>query len=185
MMKPSPLLSRTFSLLLIAALLAVPGASAISAANPPQLLQPVKDKPLAKDFRLENLDGETVSLSDFKGRVVVVNFWATWCPPCRFEIPSMQRAWLRMKEEDVMMLAVHVGGNNDKVWSFTGEFGIDFPVLMDVDSTVADAWPMRGLPSTFIVDPQGRIAYQAIGGREWDAPEILQVLYDLRDKGKS
>lgn len=144
-------------------------------------LSPVAGRPLAPDFQLTNLDGELVRLSDFKGEVVVVNFWATWCPPCRAEMPSMQHAWDKLQDQDVMLLAIHVGGNEDKIWSFVGDYEINFPILIDADSSVADAWPMKGLPSTFVIDPQGRIAYRAIGGREWDDADILAIIFALRD----
>lgn len=153
----------------------------VTPAQANQGLNPMDGKPMAPDFTLKNLDGEMQSLSDFKGKVVIVNFWATWCPPCRAEMPSMQRAWNVIKDKDVVMLAVHVGGNEDKIWSFVGDYELDFTVLIDAKSKVADAWPMEGLPSTFVIDPQGRIAYRAIGGREWDDEDILSSIYALRD----
>jgi len=155
-------------------------ASYTAAELPKNGLNPMAGTPLAPDFSLKNLDGEVQSLSDFRGQVVIVNFWATWCPPCRAEMPSMQHAWNKIKDDGVVMLAVHVGGNEDKVWSFVGEYALDFPVLIDADSKVADAWPMEGLPTSFVVDPKGRIVYRAIGGREWDDSEILKSVYDLR-----
>ncbi|MEO5338866.1 MAG: TlpA family protein disulfide reductase [Magnetospirillum sp. WYHS-4] len=162
---------------LIAFLFAVSFTGIASAGQP---LHPVPGTPAAPDFALPDLDGKDWRLSAFKGRVAIVNFWATWCPPCRTEIPSMQRAWDKLKDHGVVMLAVHVGGNMDKIWTFVGDHGVRFPVLVDKDSRVANAWPMKGLPSTFVVDPQGRIVLQAIGGREWDDPEILKTLLDLR-----
>lgn len=146
-----------------------------------QLLHEVKSKPVAKDFELSDLDGKKIKLSDFSGKVVMVNFWATWCPPCRKEIPSMQRAWNILKQKDVMMLAVHVGGTEDKVWTFLTDFGVEFPVLMDKSSKVSRAWPMVGLPVTFIIDPTGRIALRAIGGREWDDAKLIEQILVLRE----
>ncbi len=151
-----------------------------TAAEANQGLNPMDGKPVAPDFSLKDLDGDMQSLSDFKGKVVIVNFWATWCPPCRAEMPSMQRAWNVIRNKDVVMLAVHVGGNEDKIWSFVGDYELDFTVLIDPKSKVADAWPMEGLPSTFVVDPEGRIVYRAIGAREWDDPKILENVYALR-----
>ncbi len=148
-----------------------------------ELLHPFPGTPLARDFELRDLDGDKRKLSDYRGRVVVVNFWATWCPPCRAEIPSMQRAWTLLKDKNVMMLAVHVGGNEDKIWSFLTDFGVDFPVLIDATSRVSRSWPMMGLPTTFIIDPQGKIALRAIGGREWDDPGLIKSILALREPG--
>jgi len=149
-------------------------------AEVPPGLTFLPDTPLAGDFELTNLDGKKVRLSDFKGKVVMINFWATWCPPCRREMPSMERAWKELQANDVMMLAVHVGGNEDSVWAFAAEFDITFPVLIDGDSRVTDRWKLKGLPSTFIIDPQGRVVYRAVGAREWDSPDLLGAIFALR-----
>ncbi|MCF6198013.1 MAG: TlpA family protein disulfide reductase [Hyphomicrobiaceae bacterium] len=146
-----------------------------------ELLHSVPGKPMAQDFELPDLDGNKLKLSDFKGHIVIVNFWATWCPPCREEIPSMQRAWTILKKKNVVMLAVHVGGNEDKVWSFLTDFEIDFPVLMDKSSKISRQWRVVGLPSTLIIDPQGRIALGAIGGRKWDDPSIIASIMKLAE----
>ncbi|MBT3305794.1 MAG: TlpA family protein disulfide reductase [Alphaproteobacteria bacterium] len=144
------------------------------------LLSPLfKPKP-APDFALENLDGEIIKMSDYRGKVVIVNFWATWCPPCRFEIPSMQRAWNIIRKEDIVMLAVHVGGNPDRVMQFAADFDVDFPVLMDRKSKVIKQWPVRGLPTTVIVDPKGTMVLQAIGSREWDDKALLDQIRKLK-----
>ena len=148
-----------------------------------QYLHPMDNKPLAKDFELPDLEGQKVRLSDFKGKVVLVNFWATWCPPCRKEIPSMQRAWDILKNKNVMLLAIHVGGNEDQVWTFLTDFGVEFPVLLDARSKVSRTWPMMGLPVSFVIDPEGRIALQAIGGREWDDEKLINQILALRESG--
>ncbi len=144
-----------------------------------QLLSPVPGKPMARNFELPDLDGRAINLSAFKGYIVVINFWATWCPPCRAEIPSMQRAWTILKEKNVVFLAIHVGGNEDQVWSFLTDMDVDFPVLMDTDSRVSRQWPVVGLPTTFVIDPKGKVALRAIGGRKWDDPEILDSILAL------
>ena len=160
-------------LILTGGLLPLPPALASEA------LTPIPSRPVSPDFELSDLDGHRLRLSAFKGYIVVVNFWATWCPPCRAEIPSMQRAWTILKEKNVVMLAVHVGGDEDKVWSFLSDKEVDFPVLMDGDSRVSRQWPVVGLPTTFIIDPQGRMALRAIGGRKWDDPDILATILSL------
>jgi len=145
----------------------------VLAQQPGQGLTPIKGMPAAPDFELTDLDGNTHRLADYRGRVVVVNFWATWCPPCRAEMPSMQRAWEQLRKQKVQMLGVDVGEDEDTVFRFLADYPVEFPLLMDTDSGVVEQWSVRGLPSTYILDGQGRIVYRAIGGREWDDPRLL------------
>jgi len=143
-------------------------------------LTPLSDKPLAPDFTLSDLDGNPHRLSDYRGKVVIVNFWATWCPPCRAEMPSMQRAWEQLQKQGIVMLGINVGEDEDTIFQFTADYPVEFPLLLDQESTVIDQWPVLGLPTTFVVDPEGRIAYRAIGGREWDDPELLAQVRKLQ-----
>lgn len=92
----------------------------------------------------------------------------------------MQRAWEATRDKGVVMLAVNVGEDPDTVFRFTADYPVEFPILFDRDSSVVNAWPVKGLPSTFVVDPQGRIVYRAIGGREWDDPKLLEPVLALR-----
>ncbi len=144
-----------------------------------QSLTPLPNRPPAPDLALVDLDGETHSLSDYRGKVVIVNFWATWCPPCREEMPSMQRAWEQVKDENVVMLAVDVGEDEDTVFAFLGQAPVEFPLLLDQDSKATTSWPVKGLPTTYVVDPEGRLAYRAIGGREWDDAGLLESIRQL------
>jgi peroxiredoxin len=95
-------------------------------------------------------------------------------------MPSMQRAWELLKEDDVQMIAVNVGEDEDIIFQFMANYPVEFPLLMDRDSSVVGDWPVRGLPTTFVVDPEGRLAYRAIGGREWDDPQLLEIIRGLR-----
>lgn len=92
----------------------------------------------------------------------------------------MERAWSKLKEGDVAMLALHVGGESDKIWAFLADFNVTFPVLIDKSSKVSKEWQTIGLPTTYIADGQGRKALRAIGGREWDHPDLLASVLALR-----
>ena len=150
------------------------------AQQPGQGLTALEDRPLAPDFELKDLDGNSHQLSDYRGKVLIINFWATWCPPCREEMPSMQRAWQKLEPEGIRLLAINVGEDEDTIFQFTANYPVEFPLLMDLDSTVIGEWPVRGLPTTFVVDPQGRLAYRAVGGREWDDEELLAPVRALK-----
>lgn len=163
------------SLLLLFALTTACGADTLS-------LTALANKPVAPAFSLQDIDGNTHHLADYRGKVVVINFWATWCPPCREEMPSMQRAWeSTLKKEDIPLLAINVGENEETIFAFTGDYPVDFPLLMDLDSAVIDSWPVRGLPTTFIIDKKGRLIYRAIGGRAWDDEKLLAAIKALNE----
>ncbi|HXK55755.1 MAG TPA: redoxin domain-containing protein [Gammaproteobacteria bacterium] len=142
-------------------------------------LTTVPDRMPAPDFVLTDMDGNKHRLSNYLGQVVIINFWATWCPPCRAEMPSMQRAWEQLEKEGIMMLGIDVGEDEETIFQFSAYYPVAFPLLMDRDSGVINQWPVRGLPTTFVVDPGGRIVYRAIGGREWDDPELLALVRAL------
>ena len=155
-------------------------SSTVFAASGIHTLTKVPGNPDAPEFNLEDQDGNFLKMSDYKGKVVIVNFWATWCPPCRKEMPSMQRAWEILQKEDIMMLAINVGEDGDQIFSFTAEYPVEFPLIMDSDSSVVNQWKVRGLPTTYIVNPAGQIVYQAIGDREWDSEEIMNQIRKLK-----
>ena len=144
-----------------------------------QGLSAIPGKVMAPDFELVDTEGQTHRLSDYRGRTVIINFWTTWCPPCREEIPSMNRAWNSLKQDDVIMLGINMGEDEDTIFIFTADYPADFPLLLDRDGEVIAEWPVKGLPTTYVVAPDGRIAYRAIGGREWDAPELVDAIRAL------
>lgn len=149
-------------------------------AKPSQSLTALKDKPKAPSFKLIDMDDVTHTLAEFKGKPVIINFWATWCPPCREELPSMNRAWKKVKDDGIAMIAINVGEDEDTIFAFSGEFPIDFMVLLDEKGEEINKWPIKGLPTTFVLDPQGRIVYQAVGGREWDDDDLLNKVRALK-----
>lgn len=131
----------------------------------------------APTLRLKDADDKMVDLAQYKGRVVLINFWATWCPPCRKEFPSLGRVRKLFKPGEFEVIAVNVGEDPDSVFSFSGI--TDFPVVFDRDSKTMGAWAVRGLPTTFLVDRKGRVTYRATGGREFDDPEIISLIRTL------
>jgi peroxiredoxin len=132
------------------------------------------------DFSLQDMAGDTHNLARYTGKPVIVNFWASWCPSCRKEMPSMNRAWEKIKHEGIDMIAINVGEDRETVESFTQAIPVDFPVLLDKDSKTAEAWPVRGLPMTFVLDPDGKLVFRAIGSREWDDDLLLDKVRALR-----
>ncbi len=145
-----------------------------------QSLTPLPGDIPAPEFELPDTEGKLHRLSDYRGKTVIINFWTTWCPPCREEIPSMNRAWQQLRQEDVVMLAVNMGEDEDTIFVFTADYPAEFPLLLDRDGAVIAQWPVKGLPTTYIISPDGHIAYRAIGGRNWDDSDILNTLRALQ-----
>lgn len=139
-------------------------------------------KPEAPDFMLHDINETIKELDDYKGKPVIINFWATWCPPCREELPSMNRAWNKVKDEGIQMLAVNIGDDIETIKAFTKEYPIDFTILLDESSEEIANWSIGGLPTTFVLDPQGKVIYRAVGGREWDDEKLLNQVRALRTK---
>ena len=154
-------------------LLRAPWTCALAADLPPLSHSLTTQAPRpAPTLRLKDLGGTAHDLAQLKGRVVLVNFWATWCPPCRREMPSMERLSQALKGEAFSVLAVDVGENGDTIDAFASQLDTapSFPILLDTRSRVMQAWKVAGLPTTFLIDRQGRIVASAIGGREFDHP---------------
>ncbi len=135
----------------------------------------------APDFELADLDGRKHRLSDYRGKVVLLNFWATWCPPCRREMPSMEHLYQKLEGEPFMVLAVDQQETEDDVFAFTGQ--IDprptFPILLDSEGRITGLYAVKGLPASIIVDREGRMVWRAVGGRAFDHPEIEKTLREM------
>jgi thiol-disulfide isomerase/thioredoxin len=136
------------------------------------------DRP-SRDFVLSDLNGNPVSLASLRGRVVFVNFWATWCAPCREEIPSMIELASRLSDRPFTMLAISQDEDLDALAAFVQEFDLDASqvvVLSDPEGDVATAWGTVLLPETYLVDPDGQIALRFQNSRDWTAPEFAGMM---------
>jgi thiol-disulfide isomerase/thioredoxin len=153
----------------------------VGAAELPPLshrLTAVGEPAPAQALRLLDLDGSTHDLADLRGRLVLVNFWATWCPPCRREMPSLERLYQQLRDRGLTVLAVDVGEDPDTVFAFTGQLepAPSFPLLLDSESRAVEDWRVKGLPTSFLIDPQGRVIFRAVGGTEFDHAATLEQL---------
>ncbi len=158
-----------------------PAAAAIAAAAfllPLLFLSPAGPAPLlaaelkpwagpTPALNLKDAAGTLHGLEAFRGKVVVVNFWATWCEPCREEMPSLNRLKKSLEGEPVAMFAVNMGEGEGRVAEFLKKVPVDFPVLLDRDSQVTRAWKVTLIPTTFIIGTDGRIRYGYAGERDW------------------
>ncbi|MGV1098053.1 peroxiredoxin family protein [Thiovibrio sp. JS02] len=141
--------------------------------QPPEVAEVGRQAP---DFTLVDTRGKTWTLADLKGRVVFVNFWATWCPPCREEMPSMQRVHNFMPEDRFTMLAILSNDEPGLADALAAKIGATFPILIDPENKVAKAYGLTGVPETYIVDKQGVLREKFIGAVPWDSPASMQML---------
>lgn len=130
-------------------------------------------------FEIQTMDDKVWTRQDFKDKLTIVNFWATWCGPCREEMPSLNRAFEKVKDQGISMVAINLGESKDQIERFTNEVPIDFTVLRATNPSTMSKWQVRGLPTTLVVDQQGRIIKEFIGPAEWDQDELLDPIREL------
>ena len=131
----------------------------------------------APQFVLADLRGKMVSLGDFRGEVVLLNFWASWCGPCKREIPSLERLYQKRRDKGFVILAVNAERTSaSNVASFTEKYGMSFPVLLNPQADVANNYWIRAIPTSFLLDKKGVIRWKIVGGREWDDSDVLNRL---------
>jgi peroxiredoxin len=142
------------------------------------LIKPSRPK-LAADFTLPTPGGGSFRLADQRGKVVLVNFWATWCPPCLEEMPAMERLWRRHKDAGFVLVAISLDADPKKVPPFVGARKFSFPVALDPRMAIAETYGVRALPSSFVVDREGTMTGVALGPRSWDdaaAHRLVQAM---------
>ncbi len=131
----------------------------------------------APAFTLRNLENNRVNLSDFKGQVVILNFWATWCAPCRVEMPAFETLYRRYRSEGLTLLAISIDkGGIDAVKKFVEERKLSFPVLMDTEGTVERIYPSFSIPTTYVIDREGHIATRVDGAKNWKSKETFEAV---------
>jgi len=132
-----------------------------------------------RDFTLPLLGGGNTALSSYKGKVVLLNFWATWCPPCRAEMPSMETFYKRFNAQGLEILAVDVGEDALVVQRFIKNGGFTFPVLLDTGNKTSSVYGISAIPTTFVIDREGKIVGKVVGSIMWDAPRVISAFEAL------
>ena len=134
----------------------------------------------APGFRIENLEGGVTSLHEYRGKLVLLNFWATWCIPCRQEMPGMEVLWKKYRERGFVVIAVsNDDGPKERVGTFSRLLDISYPVLLDPDGKVSGHYGVSGMPTSFLVDRNGKIISRIVGEKEWSSPEAFRLVEKL------
>jgi peroxiredoxin len=130
-------------------------------------------------LELADLEGKQHRLADYRGKAVLVNFWATWCVPCRDEMPSIERLRVSLEGRPFAVLAVNLAEPQSRIRGFLEKVPVRFTVLLDPDTKTAKAWQAKLLPATYIIGPDGAIRYRHLGELDWSKPEVRAVIVDL------
>lgn len=133
---------------------------------------------------LPDLSDRTIDLAAFKGEVVLVNFWATWCEPCRDEIPALNRLQKQLSGKRFKVLGVNIGEGKPRIEQFLTRIPVDFTILRDADMDVMKTWRVRILPASFLIDKNGMLRYQLVGDANWDSPEMRAPILKLLKQDK-
>jgi peroxiredoxin len=173
---------RTLLALLLASTTLVALLPSASAGDPfvdLDLVRPPQRR-LAPDFTVPRLGSGSISLKELRGSVVFLNFWATWCPPCKEEMPSMERLYRRHKDHGFVIVAISIdSGNAEGVAAFVKKLGLTFPIGLDPKLEVANRFTVRALPSSFLIDRDGNTVAVALGPRAWDGTTAHAVVESL------
>ena len=147
-------------------------------------LEPMKDQSLTPDFTLPNPVGKKLSLKDFRGKLVFLNFWASWCLPCREEMPAKERLYQEFKNRDFVILAVNVKDNRKDALAFIKELKLTYPVVLDPDGEVGLLYGAWGIPATYLIGPKGEGLARVWGPAEWYGPGARELIKALLDEKK-
>ena len=151
--------------------------------GPQQGAQVIREGDQAPEFQLPTVDGKQVSLSDFRGKIVMVHFWATWCPPCVDELPTLERVYRSFLGTDFELLAVSVDeGGAQAVASFLKKNRLGLPVLLNPSGSIAKSYGTFKFPETYLLDRNGIVRYKVIGPADWNMPENIKAIKDMIDQ---
>ncbi len=152
----------------------------VATAKKDHLLKPFRGNPRPPTLILKDIDATQQNLVSYHGRVVLVNFWATWCPPCVHEMPSMQRLADRLGPDQFTILAVNMAEEEETIKTFLkNKVNVNFPILLDQDGAALKRWGVFAFPTSYVIDKKGNIRYALFGSVEWDSPEILKIFSEL------
>ena len=169
---------RLCSFLLLQAFLLALAWPVCAGTDPPRglRLQAPSESVEAPVFSLPDLTGKKIQLKDYRGKLVFLNFFATWCGPCRQEMPGMERLFRAYRDKGLVVLAVNIEQSPKTIRPFVQELKLSFPVLLDADGSVSHDYGIRALPVSFLVGRDGNLLWRAMGGREWDTPEMQSYI---------
>lgn len=146
-------------------------------------INPIKGDKRIPDFSLKDLTGKKVEIKQYKGKIIFLNFWATWCGPCKEEMPSLEVLHRQFKGENFVLMTISVDYEGLKpVQEFLNKQHYTFPVLLDPNGETLDLFEVKGIPITFIIDKKGRVIGRAIGPRDWKSPEVFSLINLLIEK---
>jgi peroxiredoxin len=139
----------------------------------------IDEKIKAQNFTLKDLNGNVVHLENYRGKVIFLNFWTTWCPACLVEMPSMEKLYREFKNRDFIILAVDMQEELEQVIKFKKKFKLSFPILLDTDGVVATYYGVTAIPVTYLIDREGYHYAAAIGARDWASEDALELIKHL------
>jgi peroxiredoxin len=177
------ILSKCLILLLLLLVLPLPAGGVEEDLFLKIKISPIKGDKKAPDFSLIDLNGRKVGLKQFKGKTIFLNFWATWCGPCKEEMPSLEVLHQQFKEKNFILLTISVDYEGLKpVQEFINKHRYTFPVLLDPKCEALDLFEVKGIPTTFMINKKGRMIGRAIGPRDWKSPEVVSLVNLLIEK---
>jgi DsbE subfamily thiol:disulfide oxidoreductase len=145
-------------------------------------MEPMKDRPGAPDFTLTTPDGKKASLKDYRGKVVFLNFWATWCPSCRTEMPDMDKLYREFKGKGLEIVAVNVKDKRDDAMGFVKNMKLTYPIMLDPEGEVGLLYGAWGMPATYLIDRKGVVQARLWGPAEWYSPAARNLIKTMLEQ---